>query len=556
MLNLIKRLKKRKYTGSTYIDKVQIRIEGIYSAHIEDYKKACTIFGENVKIVDKFKKGKSRHYVYHPCEALIDSNQMREVAFALLGRELDYVVVSNTLDDFPTIGAGHLEDAVVYNEESCDDISTIFSGEKPLCGRLLRLPGYNKSDNIVQLPSVEAKIELVQENYLCSNGKCIPKYHEVKLNYSFDKQKKRIFVFPIFMAVGGVERNTVEIMRALQNDYEFCVITIERHMKAQGSLNHQLKGLCLANYDLRELVDFEDYFAALRCLKDIYQPDVVWLCNNSPWLEANMLSFRELFREQRIVAQDVYDTKAGWIEYYHTKGMHSVDRYIAVNEKIKKVFIDEYKIEEEKIRVIYSAIDEKRIKNTMHTIRSREELCLKYGIDADKKHIALIGRMTEQKNPLRYLGMIAQVRSKYPEIEFLLVGDGVLSGQVDEYIRENQLAESVKRIKFVESTPELFQVLDGLVLTSLYEGLAIVSIEAMCLGVPVLSTDTGDLKLFLDDTKGGVIINEEKSDADNFRLWYDELVYYTQNSKKHAARILNFFSAEFIAKQYCQIFEQ
>lgn len=575
MINFFKAL-FRKPDSDRFMDRIRITVRTEDAGMIEEYSRACSILQEKVSIVgmqpDAVQNetpgtaagenvdGNIRCYEYAPRRKAMDGNQLLEAAYSLLGRDLDYVIVSNTLDDFPLIGADCLEDAVIYSAKRCGSVKGIADEGKALCGKLLRLSGYCKSDVTVnlmeQLPGAE--LELVQESYIMHRNRIreIPVYHAVDMAYHFTGQKKMVFVVPIFMAVGGVERNTIEIMRALQDQYEFCVITMERHAKGQGSLNHQLKGLCVANYDLRELVEFDDYFDSFTRLREMYHPEVVWLCNNSPWLEANMLSFREIFQEQTIVAQDVYDTKYGWIEYYNTEGMHRVDKYIAVNEKIKTVFMNTYGLAEQDIRVIYSAIDDSRIRTVMAQSWNREQLCEKYGLDPGKKHIALIGRMTEQKDPIRYLNMIRQVSPKHDEIEFLLVGDGTLSEQVDQYRMEHDLMQCVKRITFVESTPELFQVLDGLVLTSVYEGLAIVSIEAMCIGVPVLSTDTGDLKLFLDQTKGGHIIDASMSDAENFELWYDRMETYKKNAGQHGTEILDFFSAVNIAKQYHALFEE
>lgn len=554
MLKFLKKfMNTKKYK---YLDRIQIKVVVDSEEIFNDYVDKCRVLGNKASIVKEFDNVGSRKYLYYPKSSNIDANQMLEVAYTLLGRSLDYVIVSNTLDDFPYVGGTDLEDVIIYSVDSCRQLKSIEDGHLTLCGKLLRLPGYKKSDDTFCIHDRIKNVQLLSESYLGTKTNEVPEFHKVELLNNYKSNKKMIFVMPIFMAVGGVERNTVEIMRALKKEYDFCVITMERHAKGQGSLNHQLDGLCVANYDLRELVEFGDYFDAFEQLKQLYHPEVIWLCNNSPWLESNMLKFREIFGEQRIVAQDVYDTKYGWIEYYNTEGMHSVDKYIAVNEKIKSVFIEKYGIDEKNISVIYSAIDDGRIRNTLQRQWNRLELCSKYEISPDKKHIALIGRMTEQKDPIRYLKMIKEVYQNHEELEFLLVGDGTLGNQVDEFILDNNLQSVVKRIKFVESTPELFQVLDGLVLTSVYEGLAIVSIEAMCIGVPILSTDTGDLKLFLDKTNGGRIIDETIDDKMNFELWYHSLEQYVQNSKCHSMEILDFFSAVNIAKQYSSLFNE
>lgn len=48
-----------------------------------------------------------------------------------------------------------------------------------------------------------------------------------------------------------------------------------------------------------------------------------------------------------------------------------------------------------------------------------------------------------------------------------------------------------------------YNVLDLLIIVSKFEGLPIVSIEAMAKGVPILSTDVGDIRVFLEKYNNG-----------------------------------------------------
>ena len=40
-----------------------------------------------------------------------------------------------------------------------------------------------------------------------------------------------------------------------------------------------------------------------------------------------------------IVDQEVYDTKEGWIQHITSKGVKDFDQYIAINQRIKEIFI-------------------------------------------------------------------------------------------------------------------------------------------------------------------------------------------------------------------------
>lgn len=554
MLNWIKKFFNKEKTIE--FNDIEIKLENVPKEIVNEYKNTISVFGNNVVLCDTFSEKNNRKYIYSPKERCIDRNQFNEAVFQLLVQNLDYVVVSNTLDNYPLVGAKTFDDTVIFAKKY-NDITGLKQTASSACGKLLRLSGYAKDEQTINLENELVGLSLERESYLVGNNKNIPNYTKIENVVSHQKKKKMVFVLPIFMAVGGVERNTIEIMRCLQDEYEFCVITMERHSKEQGSLNYQLDGLCVADYDLRELVEFDNYFEALATLKEIYQPDVLWLCNNSPWLEANLLQFRELFKEQVIAAQDVYDTKYGWIEYYASEGIQSLDKYIAINKKIEEAFINEYKIKEEQIDVIYPAVDDKKIRNEIAIPVDREGICKKYGLDTTKKHFTYVGRLTNQKNPLRYAALAKQILEENDDMEWLVVGDGELADQLDAYITENHLEGRVIRLPYVANVPELYKVIDGLVILSFYEGMPIVSIEAMSMGVPIFGTDVGDLRLFVEKTNCGKIIPiENEDDYMEFKDWYGSYDVYKKNAVESAAEILDFFSANTLAELYKKSFEE
>lgn len=537
-----------------FVSNIQIKVIADLNI-VKQYVEQCTLF-DNLQIVNEFNdRDNARKYVYAPKSNPMDSNQFREAMFSLLGRNLDYILVSSTLDDYPIIGACCIEDAIIYKEKY--NVAALQKDNSISCGKLLRLPGYNKIETCININEAISGISLVDESFLLKNILYVPEYHNQLQTKIYNKKKKMVFVMPIFMAVGGVERNTIEIMRCLQEEYDFCVITMERHSKGQGSLNYQLNKLCVANYDLRELVEYNDYFSAMEQLKSIYNPDIIWLCNNSNWLEDNLLEFRRLFSKQAIVAQDVYDTKYGWIEYYNREGIHLLDRYIAINKKIEECFINQYSISKDKIDVIYPAVDDGKIRKEIDIPIDREAICKKYGLNPTKKYFAYVGRLMDQKNPLRYVRLATKAINKYSDMEWIIVGDGALAAQVEDAIKANNMTDKIKRIPYVSNVPELYKVIDGLVIVSYYEGMPIVSIEAMSMGVPIFGTDVGDLKIFVDKYNCGNIISIDKQDDfEAFELWYKNYLFYKKNAEKNALNILDFFSANNLALLYKETFEK
>jgi len=132
----------------------------------------------------------------------------------------------------------------------------------------------------------------------------------------------------------------MEIMRSLSSEYAFVLITTEQLSEAQGSLHADIRGRALACYDLAELGQQEAFIPMMRTLKLTYSPDLVWICNGSPWQCDNASTLRDVFADIPIVDQEAYDADQGWIRRYHEPGIQSFDRFIAINRKIRDVFTE------------------------------------------------------------------------------------------------------------------------------------------------------------------------------------------------------------------------
>lgn len=366
------------------------------------------------------------------------------------------------------------------------------------------------------------------------------------------RDKPVILVLPIFLAVGGVERNTIEIIRALRDRYHFVVVTTERLHKDQGSLHHQMSAVAEVIYDLAEISENHLHLALLRKLRDGYRPDLVWVCNGSPWLADNAAAVRALFVDAPIVDQQVYDTNEGWIQRYGEAGIQSFDRFIAINSRIRDVFTDRLSMAPDRIDLIYSAIDAPRFDKPTPSEKTRSALAKTHGLPSDRPCFAFIGRLVEQKNPIAFLTLAKLSAGAGKEDHFVLVGDGALGPDCDAFIRDHGLA-NVTRIPFCDDLTQLYPVLAGLIVSSRYEGLPIAMLEAMAMGVPVYATDVGDIGPVLDDYHSGFVSKDIDGGAafrEGFVEWRGRLTEFAQAASEAAPRVRQRFGVDAIARNY------
>jgi glycosyltransferase involved in cell wall biosynthesis len=94
----------------------------------------------------------------------------------------------------------------------------------------------------------------------------------------------------------------------------------------------------------------------------------------------------------------------------------------------------------------------------------------------------------ELKNHRGVIEIFQQVVDKIPRSRLLLVGEGILRGQIEKLTRERGLSEVVRFLGARDDVASLMSVSDLLLLPSLFEGLPIVALEANASGIPVVGS--------------------------------------------------------------------
>jgi len=365
-------------------------------------------------------------------------------------------------------------------------------------------------------------------------------------------------VLPIFMAVGGVERNTVEMIRQMKAEYHFVVVTTERLAKAQGSLHYQLDELDVPTIDLAEVGGREHHLALLAIIAQVLAPNLVWICNGSPWLVEHAAAIRRLFAKCPIIDQQVYDTEQGWIEYYDRKGIQAFDHFIAINARIQEKFTKQLRIPAHRVSLIYSAVNGDRLKSSRVPGEDIPAARASLGLKTTAARVfAFIGRLTEQKRPQLFLELARMSLLGGSSDQFLLVGDGGMRNLCLDFMRNHGLT-NVLHIPFSSQTPHLLALCDGLIVTSAYEGLPIVMLEALSVGTPVLATDVGDIKLIMEEYQAGIVfpvVDDSSVACRAFTEWSNQLAVYKQHANEAQEAALSRFSSSTIAAAYLHCFD-
>lgn len=197
------------------------------------------------------------------------------------------------------------------------------------------------------------------------------------------------------------------------------------------------------------------------------------------------------------------------IESYCLK---NTDRIIAGSQYIKQAFEERHPWIKGKIKIIPTGIDLDEFK-PMDKVKIRR----KYGFEPDEKIILFAGRLEKIKNLDFLIRAFASVKEYVPRAKLVIVGRG---SEMERLINLASDLDLNNKIVFMgqqasERIPEIFNCTDVFVLCSITEGSPTVVREALACGIPVVSTDVGDVRYVIENEGIGKIAErDERSFAD------------------------------------------
>ncbi len=145
---------------------------------------------------------------------------------------------------------------------------------------------------------------------------------------------------------------------------------------------------------------------------------------------------------------------------------------------------------------------------------ARAQLAHRHGLDPSHRWVLFIGRFEGQKDPLLLLDAVRRLNGLQGSTQLVMIGRGTLEPQIKAFIGEHELGGMV-RLVGPQPQAELVRWLnagDCLCLSSAFEGMPLVVLEALQCGVPVVSTATGQTPRILREP-AGVVVQERTAEA-------------------------------------------
>ncbi len=201
------------------------------------------------------------------------------------------------------------------------------------------------------------------------------------------------------------------------------------------------------------------------------------------------------------------DSHASWRRWLYVSIERSTaritSRLVAVSEQNRSKAEAMGMFKQGRCDVIRSGISFPQFQlQTFDKVQKKMEL----GLSPTDRIVGIVASFTPAKGLQYFLDAAAQIRASSPGVRFLMVGDGELRPQLESRMRQLQMGQALQMLGWRRDVPELLRIFDVLMLTSLWEGVPRVLVEAALAGVPVVASNVDGVAEVVQDGRTGILV--------------------------------------------------
>lgn len=173
----------------------------------------------------------------------------------------------------------------------------------------------------------------------------------------------------------------------------------------------------------------------------------------------------------------------------------NLNHIISVSGSVKENLEKVYKIDNQKISVIYNGIF---LKDKLTEVNNKTE-----------QFILIIGNNLQRKGIVTLFKALVKLEEKYPDLKIVAIGRDINQKYLEDYALKNNIGD---RVEF-EGRKSNEYVLDKMkkasiyVMPSLSEGFGITFLEAMSRSTPVIGGNVGGTRELIKDEENGFLVN-------------------------------------------------
>jgi glycosyltransferase involved in cell wall biosynthesis len=297
----------------------------------------------------------------------------------------------------------------------------------------------------------------------------------------------RILFLSTSMGLGGADQQLLSAAQVLRDrGHDIRIVSLT----PLGPMGLEARSLGLTTDSLEMRRGVPDPRGLVRLVRIVraWKPDVV----HSHMVHANLMAraLRLLVSVPVLVStiHNVYEGGPGLMAAYRlTNGL--VDQMTIISEAAAGRFVGERIVPARLLTVIANGVDTERMRNvppgTGDMLRSS------FGATAAEFVWLAVGRFEIAKDYPNLLRAFARVRAARPDAVLVIVGQGSLQGEAEALTAELGVRDAVRFLGARNDVPAVMSGADGYVMSSAWEGMPMVLLEAAAAGLPIVATAVG-----------------------------------------------------------------
>lgn len=346
-------------------------------------------------------------------------------------------------------------------------------------------------------------------------------------NLEPDKKYKAVHIISN-LSLGGAQTLLFDIISYLnlKNDIENYVVTIDSGEYMSKFFD---KGFNVIDLKEKGLINPKIYFKLMKTLKKL-KPDIVHTHLNKadfygriaakhagvPLILSTCHNYSTTHTGADINKKSLFDYIDNFVIKYTDSYM------IAISQLVYKYLINRNPKFKSKTEVIYNGVNTGKEKYKLN--ESEQEIFREENkLNKNDFVILISGRLEKQKGQLFFLNSAKEIIKGNKEIKVLILGEGSLKNEIENFIKENSLNDQIKLLGFKKETEKYVEISDLICVPSLWEGFGLVIIEAMIKSRIVLASDVGGIPEIITDNVNGFLFrsNDKINFIDKFNYIYN-----------------------------------
>jgi glycosyltransferase involved in cell wall biosynthesis len=202
-------------------------------------------------------------------------------------------------------------------------------------------------------------------------------------------------------------------------------------------------------------------------------------------------------------------------DFFKRKALKYVSKIVAISNNNKKLLSQLYPEHKEKITVVHNGLDITWWQSQLLRFTDEDLRHIKEDIFHCKENTLIVTTVAElnDRKGIKYLiKAVPEVAKKYPNVKFIIIGDGPNKSDYEHLIKKLDLENHVHLTGRQKEIPKLLKSSNIFLLPSIREGFGMVNLEAMITPLPIIATRAGGIPEVVEDGKTGILVNPGSSE--------------------------------------------